>query len=164
MTRLAWPNLSAIEALMSGLPLEHRTYLRDGEQSPISGARRSASLVMGPFNYPLNETFTTLIPALIMGNPVVFKAPKLGVLLYQPLLEAFRDAFPPGVVNVVSGRGSEIIGPIMQSGKVEVLAFIGSSKVANELETIAPLSDDPTVTLPTIGHAAPRKWRPLSGI
>ena len=30
------------------------------------------ALCMGPFNYPLNETFTTLIPALIMGNTVVF--------------------------------------------------------------------------------------------
>ena len=30
-------------------------------------------LCMGPFNYPLNETFTTLIPALIMGNTIIFK-------------------------------------------------------------------------------------------
>ena len=104
------------------------------EQGFIAQIRRAplgVTLVMGPFNYPLNETFTTLIPALIMGNPVVFKTPKLGVLLYEPLLEAFRAAFPPGVVNIVSGHGSEIVGPIMESGKVDVLAFIGSSKVAN---------------------------------
>ena len=61
---------------------------------------------MGPYNYPLNETFTTLIPALIMGNTVVFKPPRLGVLLHRPLLEAFRDSFPPGVVNTVYGRGA----------------------------------------------------------
>jgi glyceraldehyde-3-phosphate dehydrogenase (NADP+) len=73
-----------------------------------------------------------------MGNPVVFKTPKLGVLLYEPLLEAFRDAFPPGVVNIVSGHGSEIVGPIMASGKVDVLAFIGSSKVANTLQKQHP--------------------------
>ena len=40
-----------------------------------------------------------------MGNTVVFKPPKLGVLLHRPLLEAFRDAFPPGVVNTVYGEG-----------------------------------------------------------
>ena len=51
---------------------------------------------MGPYNYPLNETFATLIPALIMGNTVVFKPPRYGVLLFEPLLEAFRSAFPPG--------------------------------------------------------------------
>jgi glyceraldehyde-3-phosphate dehydrogenase (NADP+) len=111
------------------------------EQGFIAQIRRAplgVTLVMGPFNYPLNETFTTLIPALIMGNPVVFKTPKLGVLLYEPLLEAFRDAFPPGVVNIVSGHGSEIVGPIMQSGKVDVLAFISSSRVANTLQKQHP--------------------------
>jgi glyceraldehyde-3-phosphate dehydrogenase (NADP+) len=111
------------------------------EQGFIAQIRRAplgVTLVMGPFNYPLNETFTTLIPALIMGNPVVLKTPKLGVLLYEPLLEAFRDTFPPGVVNIVSGHGSEIVGPIVESGKVDVLAFIGSSKVANTLQKQHP--------------------------
>src|SRR5208283_3835628 len=51
-------------------------------------------LCMGPYNYPLNETFTTLIPALLMGNAVIFKPAKLGVLMISPLLEAFRDSFP----------------------------------------------------------------------
>ena len=111
------------------------------EQGFIAQIRRAplgVTLVMGPFNYPLNETFATLIPALIMGNPVIFKTPKLGVLLYEPLLEAFRDAFPAGAVNIVYGHGTEIIGPIMDSGKVDVLAFIGSSKVANTLQKQHP--------------------------
>ena len=42
---------------------------------PPRAARASCS-AWGPFNYPLNETFTTLIPALIMGNTVVFKPPR----------------------------------------------------------------------------------------
>ena len=33
------------------------------------------ALCMGPYNYPLNETFSTLFPALLMGNTVVFKPP-----------------------------------------------------------------------------------------
>lgn len=115
-----------------------RFVVEEGFIAQIRRAPLGVTLVMGPFNYPLNETFTTLIPALIMGNPVVFKTPKLGVLLYEPLLEAFRGAFPPGVVNIVTGRGSEIVGPIMESGKVDVLAFIGSSKVANTLQKQHP--------------------------
>ena len=95
-------------------------------------------LCMGPFNYPLNETFTTLIPALIMGNAVIFKPPRLGVLLHHPLLEAFRDAFPPGVVNTVYGDGAKVIGPLMQSGRIDVLAFIGSSHVADLLRQQHP--------------------------
>ncbi len=111
------------------------------EQGVIGQIRRAplgVVLCMGPFNYPLNETFTTLIPALIMGNTVIFKPPKLGVLLHQPLLEAFRDSFPKGVVNTVYGEGQKVIGPLMKSGKIDVLAFIGSSRVADILKQQHP--------------------------
>ena len=96
------------------------------------------ALCMGPYNYPLNETFTTLIPALVMGNTVVFKPAKYGVLLIGPLLEAFRDCFPPGVINVIFGRGRETVGPLMQSGKVDLFAFIGTHKGASALKQMHP--------------------------
>lgn len=96
------------------------------------------ALCMGPYNYPLNETFTTLIPALIMGNTVVFKPAKYGVLLIGPLLEAFRDCFPPGVINVIFGRGRDTVGPLMRSGKVDLFAFIGTHKGASALKQMHP--------------------------
>ena len=111
------------------------------DQGVIGQIRRAplgVVLCMGPFNYPLNETFTTLIPALIMGNTLIFKPPKLGVLLHQPLLTAFRDSFPSGVVNTVYGEGKKVIAPLMQSGKIDVLAFIGSSRVADLLKKQHP--------------------------
>ena len=52
-------------------------------------------LCLGPYNYPLNETFCLLIPALIMGNTVIFKPAKHGVLIISPLMEAFQKHFPP---------------------------------------------------------------------
>lgn len=111
------------------------------EEGVIAQIRRAplgVVLSMGPFNYPLNEIFTTLIPALIMGNTILFKLPKHGVLAHYPLLNAFKEAFPKGTVNTLYGKGSEIIAPIMESGKVNVLAFIGSSKVANGLKKLHP--------------------------
>ncbi|UKM64944.1 NADP-dependent glyceraldehyde-3-phosphate dehydrogenase [Flavobacteriaceae bacterium GSB9] len=95
-------------------------------------------LCLGPYNYPLNETFTLLIPALIMGNTVIFKPAKLGVLLISPLLEAFQNSFPKGVVNVIYGRGRVLASPIMKSGKIDVLALIGNSKSANALQAQHP--------------------------
>jgi glyceraldehyde-3-phosphate dehydrogenase (NADP+) len=95
-------------------------------------------LCLGPYNYPLNETFTLLIPALIMGNPVIFKPAKIGVLLISPLLEAFQSSFPEGVVNIVYGRGRVLATPIMKSGKIDVLALIGNSKSANALQAQHP--------------------------
>lgn len=111
------------------------------EQGIIGKIRRSplgVVLCMGPYNYPLNETFTTLIPALIMGNTVIFKPAKIGVLLHRPLLEAFRDSFPKGVINVVFGRGRATVGPLMTTGKIDVLAFIGTSKSANIMKMQHP--------------------------
>jgi glyceraldehyde-3-phosphate dehydrogenase (NADP+) len=111
------------------------------EQGIIGQVRRSplgVVLCMGPYNYPLNETFTTLIPALLMGNTIIFKPPKYGVLLHYPLLKAFRDSFPPGVVNTVYGHGPAVVGPLMESGMVDVLAFIGTSRVASLLKKQHP--------------------------
>ena len=85
-------------------------------------------LCLGPYNYPLNETFALLIPALIMGNTTVFKPAKHGCLLLSPLLEAFQNSFPAGVVNIIYGRGRTLATPIMQTGLVDVLALIGNSK------------------------------------
>ena len=107
------------------------------EQGVVAQIRRSplgVVLCMGPFNYPLNETFATLIPALIMGNTVVFKPPRYGVLLYEPLLQALAESFPPGVVNTVFGSGRVVVSPLMQSGKIDVLAFIGSANAASDLK------------------------------
>ena len=95
-------------------------------------------LCLGPYNYPLNETFALLIPAIIMGNTAIFKPAKHGVLLIAPLLEAFQKSFPPGVVNIIFGRGREIASPIMKSGKINVLALIGHSSSAISLQDLHP--------------------------
>jgi glyceraldehyde-3-phosphate dehydrogenase (NADP+) len=127
-----------IDALKDLDRVSSRFVIEQGVIGQIRRAPLGVVLCMGPFNYPLNETFTTLIPALIMGNVVIFKPPKLGVLLHQPLLEAFRDSFPKGVINTVYGDGQKVIGPLMKSGKVDVLAFIGSSQVADILKKQHP--------------------------
>jgi glyceraldehyde-3-phosphate dehydrogenase (NADP+) len=111
------------------------------EQGFMAQIRRvplGVSLCMGPYNYPLNETFTTLIPALIMGNTVVFKPAKYGVLLIRPLIEAFKNNFPAGVINIIYGRGRETVGALMETGKIDVFAFIGTNKGANELKRLHP--------------------------
>ncbi|RKS01940.1 NADP-dependent glyceraldehyde-3-phosphate dehydrogenase [Flavobacterium sp. 102] len=95
-------------------------------------------LCLGPYNYPLNETFSLLIPAIIMGNTVIFKPAKHGVLLISPLLTAFQTSFPKGVINIVYGRGRDVASPIMKSGKVDVLGLIGNSKSAIALQDLHP--------------------------
>ncbi len=115
-----------------------RFRVEEGIIGQIRRAPLGVVLAMGPFNYPLNETYTTLIPSILMGNTILFKTPKHGSLLHYPLLEAFRTSFPKGVVNSIYGRGAVVVPPVMQSGKVNVLTLIGSSKVADELQRHHP--------------------------
>ena len=130
--------IKTIDALKDVDRNNSRFSLDDGVIAQVRRSPLGVCLSMGPFNYPLNETYTTLIPALIMGNTLVVKPPKFGVLLHQPLLTAFAECFPAGVVNFIYGDGSKIITPIMKSGDVDVLAFIGSSRVADILKLQHP--------------------------
>jgi glyceraldehyde-3-phosphate dehydrogenase (NADP+) len=76
-----------------------------------------------------------------MGNTTIFKPAKYGVLLITPLLEAFCNSFPKGVVNILFGRGRAVAAPIMKTGKIDVLALIGNSKSANALQEQHPKSN-----------------------
>lgn len=111
------------------------------EEGVIGQIRRSplgVTLCIGPYNYPLNETYSLLIPALIMGNVILFKLPKNGCLLHYSLSKAIQKSLPKGVVNYLYGKGNEIIEPLMQTGKVNVLTLIGSSKVASDIKKAHP--------------------------
>ncbi|TAH19249.1 MAG: NADP-dependent glyceraldehyde-3-phosphate dehydrogenase [Cytophagales bacterium] len=134
-------NYDTIDALKDLDRTHSRFVIEQGIIGQIRRAPLGVVLCMGPFNYPLNETFATLIPALIMGNTVLFKPPKHGTLLHYPLLEAFKQCFPKGVVNTVYGRGNTIVGPMIATGKINVLTLIGSSKVADKLKKSHPKSN-----------------------
>ena len=131
---------ATIEALKAQDNENSRFVIAEGTIGQIRRTPLGVVLCMGPYNYPLNETFAVLIPALIMGNTVVFKPPRFGVLLFQPLLEAFRAAFPKGVINFVYGKGEIVVPRLLESGKISALALIGSSKVADHLKKVPPKS------------------------
>jgi len=99
----------------------------------IRRAPLGVALCLGPYNYAVNEVFTTVIPALVMGNPVVMKTPRYGVLANALLAPALQESFPKGVINMVTGQGPSVVGPMMESGLVDVLALIGSARTASVL-------------------------------
>ena len=132
---------NTIDALKEMDRESSRFIITEGIIGQIRRSPLGVVLCMGPFNYPLNETFCILIPALIMGNTVLFKPPKHGALLHFPLLQAFTEAFPKGVVNTVYGRGNAIVPALMASGKIDGLGLIGSSRVADSLKKLHPKSN-----------------------
>ena len=73
-----------------------------------------------------------------MGNTVVMKLPRVGVLCHWPTWPLFKEFFPAGVVNVVSGAGRSTLPPIMKSGKIDIFGFIGTSQAADALQSAHP--------------------------
>ena len=132
--------------------ISSRFTIEEGIIGQIRRAPLGVVLCMGPFNYPLNETFTTLIPALVMGNTVILKPPKHGALLYAPLLASFCDVFPKGVINIIYGEGRKVIPPLMATGKISVLGLIGTSRTANALKKTAPPPQPPALRAGTGGQ------------
>ncbi|GMH96624.1 hypothetical protein TrST_g9378 [Triparma strigata] len=90
-------------------------------------------LSLGPSNYPLNETYAMLIPALLTGNCVIMKIPAVGGLVHLLTLDIFTSTLPPGVLTFISGGGRATCPLIMSSGLIDGLAFIGSSGAADSL-------------------------------
>jgi len=86
--------------------------------------------IITPWNFPLNVACRKLFPALIAGNTCVLKpadfTPMTAALLFEMMDQV---GFPPGVVNLVTGRGS-VIGEVLTGHPaVRAVSFTGSSEV-----------------------------------
>jgi acyl-CoA reductase-like NAD-dependent aldehyde dehydrogenase len=90
-----------------------------------------------PWNYPLLLLMWKMAAALAAGNTVVIKPSKLTPLSTLRLVEVGFDDFPPGVVNVVTGTGSEVGEALVSHPDVRMIAFTGSLAVG---QTIAKLA------------------------
>lgn len=95
-------------------------------------------LCYGPYNFPLNEAVCMIIPALLTGNAVIYKPAYQGILFWHYLLPVLRDCFPAGSIAVLFGGGSELGVPLMRTGQVQTLAYIGNSKGAQSLASEHP--------------------------
>lgn len=95
-------------------------------------------LASSPFNYPLNEAYTTFIPAMLMGNSVIVRAPRNGATPHFPTLELFAKHFPPGTIQILTGSGREVMGALVGTGRIDAVAFIGTASSARSLLKGAP--------------------------
>ena len=79
-----------------------------------------------PFNYPLNLTIHKIAPAIACKNTVIVKPPTEAPLAVIKFCELLDEEFPDGVVNVVTGYGSEIGDYLVCSPEVDKISFTGS--------------------------------------
>lgn len=95
-------------------------------------------LAISPFNYPVNLSASKIAPALMAGNSVVLKPPTSGSISALYLSEVFRAAgLPDGVLNTVTGLGSEIGDYLVTHPSVDFISFTGSTAVGRHIAKIA---------------------------
>jgi betaine-aldehyde dehydrogenase len=100
-----------------------------------------------PFNHPLMFAATKLAAPLVAGNTVVLKPSQHTSLSALRLGELCAEVLPPGVVNVVSGKGSVVGERLAVHPDVPRLAFTGSVEVGRRLQRQAASERVKVVTL-----------------
>jgi len=97
-------------------------------------------LAISPFNYPVNLAASKIAPALMAGNSVVLKPATQGSLcgLYLALL--FEKAgVPGGVLNTVTGKGSEIGDYVTTHRDIDFINFTGSTEIGNRISKLTSM-------------------------
>lgn len=91
-----------------------------------------------PFNFPLNLVAHKVAPAIAAGNSVVLKpataTPITSIKLGEIMIEA---GLPKGVLNIVTGRGSELGDWIVTDDRIAMITFTGSLEVGKRIKSMA---------------------------
>ncbi len=94
--------------------------------------------IITPWNFPVAIPIWKMAPALVSGNPVVFKPATLTPLTATLLVEIFDESgVPPGVVNLVYGGGREVGDTIVRHPAIQGVSFTGSNDVGTGLYSAA---------------------------
>ncbi len=94
-------------------------------------------LAISPFNYPINLSITKIIPALMAGNTVVFKPSTQGAIASIKLAECLVEGgLPVGVLNLITGKSSEIGDHIVTHPDIDIIAFTGSTHIGKHISKI----------------------------
>ncbi len=115
------------------------TSYKPGEQSFVFREPLGVVGVISPWNFPFALSMRSVVPAIALGNSVVLK-PASDTAITGGLLVAhlFEEAgFPPGLLNVVVGAGSEIGDAFVEHPVPSLISFTGSTDVGRNVGRIA---------------------------
>ncbi|ALK99984.1 aldehyde dehydrogenase [Massilia sp. WF1] len=86
-----------------------------------------------PWNVPLVMMATKIAPALAAGNTIVLKPAETVCLAVMEFIREMADLLPPGVLNVITGYGTNVGEALVTHPKVRKVAFTGSRPTAQKL-------------------------------
>jgi aldehyde dehydrogenase (NAD+) len=91
-----------------------------------------------PWNFPLQQIATKVVPALLAGNTVVLKPSEIAPLTARIMAEVAADAgLPAGVLNVVHGTGPVVGEAIASHPGIDMVSFTGSTRAGKRVAALA---------------------------
>ncbi len=97
-------------------------------------------LAISPFNYPINLSASKIAPGLMVGNSVVLKPATQGSLCGLYLARVFEKAgVPAGVLNTITGKGSEIGDYITTHKGINFINFTGSTEIGTRISKMTSM-------------------------
>lgn len=93
--------------------------------------------IITPWNFPLAIPMWKVAPALVYGNTVVIKPAELSSLTAYRMFSLIHGLFPPGVLNVVMGTGTEVGQALVQHPGIRAISFTGSTQVGQGIAEAA---------------------------
>lgn len=124
---LAWIRYTA----SLDLPVE---VIQDNDEARIEVHRKPVGVVgsITPWNYPLLITCWHIIPGLLAGCTVVAKPSEYTPLTVLTAMHLISDLLPPGVVNIVTGKG-ELGAAISSHSDIDKIVFTGSTRTGKRI-------------------------------
>ena len=127
---------------MSGETIPGHTFpgYKRNKISVVNRVPLGVVLAISPFNYPVNLAASKIAPAIIAGNTIVLKPATQGSICGIYLSRVFEAAgVPKGVINTITGRGSEIGDYITTHKGIDFINFTGSSVVGERISKITTM-------------------------
>ncbi|MEU1303012.1 aldehyde dehydrogenase family protein [Streptomyces shenzhenensis] len=91
-----------------------------------------------PWNFPLQQVVTKIVPALLAGNTVVLKPSEISPLSARMFAEIATEAgLPDGVLNVVQGTGPVVGEAISRHPRIDMVSFTGSTAAGKRVSVAA---------------------------
>ena len=115
------------------IPLDKKGYFNFTRNEP-----RGVVAAISPWNSPLLLSSWKIAPALAAGCTVVLKPSEFTSASSLEFVKLVAEAgFPPGVVNVVTGFGSDVGAPLVEHPLVRMVAFTGSDTTGRAINELA---------------------------
>ena len=115
-----------------------RTWSSNGTGNRVERMPAGPAVIITPWNAPFMLATWKVAPALAAGNPVVLKPAEWSPLSASLLADLAHEAgLPPGVLNVVQGRGAEVGAALVADERVRRISFTGSPETARAIGVAA---------------------------